>query len=57
MGTPEVDVHVLSDTLGTSPEGFFDRRLTGFKKRGQIERRNGRVSLTEAGRILTGATA
>jgi len=54
MGTPELDI--LADTLGTSPEGSFDRRLTGLKKRGLIERRNGRVALTEAGRILAGAT-
>jgi len=36
-------------------EGAFDRRLTGLRKRGLIERRNGKVWATEAGHILAGA--
>src|SRR5262249_11689859 len=47
-----VENHALAAAAGSSPEGSFDRRLTGLKKRGLIERNNGRVSLTEAGRIL-----
>jgi len=54
MGSPDVEVHALADALGLSSEGSFDRRLTGLKRRGLIERNNGRVALTEAGRILAG---
>jgi hypothetical protein len=55
MGKPEVETHVLAAAAGRSSEGAFDRRLTGLRKRGLIERRNGKVWATEAGRILAGA--
>ena len=55
MQAPDVENHALAAAAGSSPEGgAFDRRLTGLKRRGLIERNNGRVSLTEAGRILAG---
>ena len=58
MEAPYVDKHALAVAASCSPEcGSFDRRLTGLKRRGLIERNNRRVSLTEAGRILAGATA
>jgi len=53
LGNP--DKHTLAAAAGASPEGgAFDRRLTGLKRRALIERNNGRVSLTEVGRILAG---
>jgi hypothetical protein len=58
MEAPYVEKHALAVGAGCSPEsGSFDRRLTGLKRRGLIERNNRSVSLTEAGRILAGATA
>ena len=55
MGKPEVDIHALAAAAGRSSEGAFDRSLTGLRKRGLIERGNGRAWATEAGRILAGA--
>jgi hypothetical protein len=55
MQAPHVENHALAAAADSSSEGgAFDRRLTGLKRRGLIERNNGRVSLTEAGRILAG---
>jgi hypothetical protein len=50
MGKPEVDIHDLAAAAGNSSEGSFDRRLTGLRKRGLIDRRNRRAWATEAGR-------
>ena len=55
MGKPEVDIRDLAAAAGRSSEGAFDRSLTGLRKRGLIERRNGRAWATEAGRIIVGA--
>lgn len=54
MAKPEVDTHDLAAAAGRSVEGAFDRGLTGLRKRGLIDRRNGRVWATEAGHILAG---
>ena len=56
MGKPDVDIHDLAAAAGNSVEGgSFDRRLTGLRKRGLIDRRNRRAWATEAGRIIAGA--
>jgi DNA-binding transcriptional regulator YbjK len=55
MGKPEVDIRDLAAAAGNSSEGSFDRRLTGLRKRGLIDRRNRRAWATEAGRIIVGA--
>jgi hypothetical protein len=55
MAKPEIETDALAAAAGRSSEGAFDRTLTGLRKRGLIERRNGKVWATEAGHILAGA--
>jgi hypothetical protein len=50
MAKPEVEVRDVAAAAGRSAEGSFDRRLTGLRKRGLIERQRA----TESGHILAG---